>query len=67
MHHIELEERPFTLEEAYAADEAFITGASTYVCPVVAIDDRPIGDGAVGPLVRRLQQVYIEHARATAV
>lgn len=66
-HEIEIDERRFTLEEAYAADEAFITAASTYVCPVVAIDDRLIGDGTVGPLVRRLQQVYIEHARATAV
>lgn len=64
---ISLDERPFTLEEAYAADEAFITAASTYVCPVVAIDDRSIGDGSVGPLVRKLQQVYLENARATAV
>lgn len=64
---ISLDERPFTLEEAYAADEAFITAASTYVCPVVAIDDRAIGDGSVGPLVRKLQQVYLDNARATAV
>ncbi len=64
---ISLDERTFTLEEAYAADEAFITAASTYVCPVVAIDDRPIGDGMVGPVVRKLQQVYIDHARDTAV
>jgi D-alanine transaminase len=64
---ISLDERAFTLEEAYAADEAFITAASTYVCPVVAIDDRPVGSGAVGPIVRRLQQLYLENARATAV
>lgn len=64
---IEVEERKFTLDEAYGADEAFITAASTYVCPVIAIDDRPVGDGKVGPVVRRLQQVYIDHARATAV
>lgn len=64
---ISLDERTFTLEEAYAADEAFITAASTYVCPVIAIDDRPIASGVVGPIVRRLQQVYLEHARATAI
>jgi len=64
---ISLDERAFTLEEAYAADEAFITAASTYVCPVVAIDDRPVGSGTVGPIVRRMQQLYLENARATAV
>jgi D-alanine transaminase len=64
---ISLDERAFTLDEAFAADEAFITAASTYVCPVIAIDDRPIGSGEVGPVVRRLQQAYLEHARATAV
>lgn len=64
---IEIDERTFTLEEAYDADEAFITAASTYVCPVVAIDDRPVGTGAVGPFVRKLQKVYLQHARATAI
>ena len=64
---IEIDERTFTLDEAYDADEAFITAASTYVCPVVAIDDRPVGTGSVGPFVRKLQKVYLQHARATAV
>jgi D-alanine transaminase len=64
---IEIDERAFTLEEAYDADEAFITAASTYVCPVVAIDERPVGTGSVGPFVRKLQKVYLQHARATAI
>jgi D-alanine transaminase len=64
---IRLDERPFTLEEAYAADEAFITGASTYVCPVVEIDGRPLGGGKPGPLVRQLQEIYLAHARASAI
>lgn len=64
---VKIDERPFTLQEAYDADEAFITGASTYVCPVVAIDDRPVGDGSVGPVVKRLQRIYIDYARATAI
>ena len=64
---IEIDERTFTLEEAYDADEAFITAASTYVCPVVAIDDQPVGTGSVGPFVRKLQKVYLQHARATAI
>lgn len=64
---IALDERPFTLEEAYAADEAFITGASTYVCPVVEIDGRKIGDGTPGPVVRRLQDIYLKQARAQSI
>ena len=61
---LRLDERPFTLEEAYGADEAFITGASTCVCPVVEIDGRPVGTGAPGPLVRKLQEIYMRHVRA---
>ena len=49
------EERSFTLDEAYAAREAFVTGATTLVTPVVAIDDRPVGDGRPGPLTRELR------------
>lgn len=64
---IGLEERPFSLEEAYAADEAFITGASTYVCPVIAIDGYKIGDGRPGPVVRKLQEIYLAEARASAI
>ena len=45
------EERPFTVEEAYAAREAFVTSASQIVMPVVRIDGRPIGNGTP----RRLQ------------
>lgn len=66
-HRVALEERPFTLEEAYDADEAFITGASTYVCPVIEIDGRKIGTGAPGPVVKRLREIYLEHARAGAI
>jgi D-alanine transaminase len=43
-----LEERPFTVEEAYAAREAFITSATQIVMPVVSIDGRPVGNGAPG-------------------
>lgn len=64
---IELEERPFTLEEAYAADEAFITGASTYVCPVIEIDNYKISGGRPGPVVRRLQKIYLTEARSNAI
>ena len=64
---VRLEERLFTLEEARTADEAFITGASTYVCPVVAIDGAALGDGVPGPVTRRLQDIYMAYARADAI
>ena len=64
---ITVEVRPFALEEALAAREAFITSASSFVQPVVAIDDTMIGDGTPGPLSRRLRDLYIAFARDTAV
>ncbi|MEM7399465.1 MAG: D-amino-acid transaminase, partial [Pseudomonadota bacterium] len=42
---VQAEERPFSVEEAYAAREAFMTAASAFVLPVVAIDGKEIGDG----------------------
>ncbi len=63
---IKLEERPFTLEEAYAATEAFATSASTFVWPVVKIDDHVIGDGVPGPVAVKLREIYIETALARA-
>lgn len=64
---VRIEERLYTIEQAYEADEAFITGASTYVCPVVRIDDRTIGDGRPGPVVRRLQEIYLDFIRKNAI
>ena len=57
-----VDERLFSVAEAEGAGEAFITSASSFVMPVVAIDGRPIGSGKPGPLARRLRQVYIELA-----
>ena len=56
---ISLERRAFTLEEALAAREAFITSASTFVMPVVEIDGQPIGDGGPGRVATRLRELYI--------
>ena len=57
-----LEERPFTLDEAYAAREAFLTSASAIVLPVVELDGRPIGDGRPGAIAKRLRALYLEEA-----
>lgn len=59
--------RPFTVAEALAAREAFITSASTLCQSVVMIDGQTIGDGAPGPIAMRLRALYIDFARATGV
>jgi D-alanine transaminase len=56
------EERSFTVEEAYAAREAFVTAASQIVMPVVRIDDRPIGGGVPGPVAKALRERFHRHA-----
>ena len=62
-----VEERAFTIEEAQAADEAFVTSASTFVMPVVEIDGAPIGDGMPGPVARRLREIYLDESRKVAL
>jgi D-alanine transaminase len=57
---IKIEERLFSMEEAYAAREAFITSATTFVMPVTRIDGKPVGKGVPGELTLRLREIYIE-------
>jgi D-alanine transaminase len=59
---LSFEERIFTVEEAYAAREAFITSASQIVLPVVSIDGRPVGNGAPGLIASALRRDYHRHA-----
>ncbi len=64
---IKIEERPFTLDEAKEASEAFITAASTFVCPVVEIDGTKIGKGIPGPISKRLREIYIDESIKAAI
>jgi D-alanine transaminase len=59
------EERAFSVEEAYAAREAFITSASQLVMPVVRIDGRPVGNGAPGLIAGALRRDYQRYAEVT--
>jgi D-alanine transaminase len=59
-----VEERAFTLQEAYAAREAFVTSATQIVMPVVSIDGHIIGDGKPGPVARALRTNFHGHAEA---
>lgn len=59
-----LDERRFSLDEAFAAAEAFFTSASSFVMPVISIDGHGIGEGRPGPHTIRLRELYIAMARA---
>lgn len=62
-----VEERSFTIAEAQEADEAFITSASTFVMPVVEIDEKAIGTGTPGPISARLREIYLDESRKVAI
>jgi D-alanine transaminase len=64
---MEVEERPFTIAEAQAADEAFITSASAFVMPVVEIDGAKLGAGTPGPVATRLREIYLDESRKAAI
>lgn len=60
-------EKPFTIAEAQAAKEAFITGAGSLVTPIIEVDGVKLGDGKPGPVAIGLRRSYIERARQKAV
>lgn len=64
---IKVEERPFSIAEAQAAAEAFITSATTFVTAVVEIDGVALGDGKPGWVARRLREIYLEESRSRAL
>lgn len=53
----------FTRDFLYLCDEVFLTGTAAEITPVREIDDRPIGDGKVGEITKRLQQAFFDAAR----
>ena len=58
---LSFEERPFSVEEAKSARETFLSSATSFVTPVVELDEVTIGDGTPGPLSRRLQGWYLDY------
>jgi len=64
---VDVAEQPFSVEDARAAREAFVTSASAFVMPIVSVDGAKVGDGKPGPVTQRLRSLYLDHARATAV
>ena len=64
---MEVEERNFTIAEAQAADEAFITSASAFVMPVVEIDGQALSGGKVGRVAPRMREIYLDEMRKAAL
>lgn len=57
---IKVEERAFTIDEALAADEVFLTSATNLVTPVIRINDHKVANGQPGPISLRLRDAYID-------
>ncbi len=55
---LQIVERSIDRGELYSADEVFFTGTATGICHVASIDRRIVGDGTVGPVTGRLQEIY---------
>jgi len=57
---IKLEERRFTRDEIYVADEAFLTGTAAEVTPIRELDHRIIGRGSIGKITEELQETFFD-------
>lgn len=60
---LEVEERTIDRSELYMAEEAFFTGTASHLTPIVEIDHRPVGDGKIGEITRRLMHLYFDVIR----
>ena len=60
---MEVIERSIDRTELYIADEAFFCGTGAQVSPITKIDSRPLGDGEVGPITKKIQDLYFEIVR----
>jgi len=56
-------ERSIDRSELYVCDELFLTGTAVGIAPVVRVDHRPVSDGVIGPLTKRMTQLYFEATR----
>ena len=61
---LKLVERSFSVAEAKAAREAFLTSTTNFVVPIVRIDDATVGEGKPGEFARRLRALYSDFALA---
>jgi len=60
---VEVVERPIARSELYIADEIFMTGTAAEVTPIVEVDNRKIGDGKVGEITKKVQEIFFNAVR----
>ena len=58
-----VESRTIDRSELYVSDEVFLCGTGVQVSPVIEVDHRPVGSGAVGPIARMIRDRYFEAVR----
>ena len=61
---VAVEQRGFSEAELHAASEVFLTSATSFVKPLLAVDGRPVGDGTPGPVTLRLFDLFARHVRS---
>ena len=61
---VTVEQRTFSRDELYTADEVFLTGTAAELTPVREIDDRKVGDGTPGSITRRVQETFFSEVKA---
>jgi D-alanine transaminase len=62
-----VQERPFTISEAYQASEAFITSATNFITSVVEIDGKEIGNGKTGKITLQLRNKYMDEIKKSSI
>ncbi|MDA1036026.1 MAG: branched-chain amino acid transaminase [Chloroflexi bacterium] len=60
---LKVEERPVDRSELYTADEVFLTGTAAHIQGVGSVDHRPVGSGGIGPITKKLQDLYFPIVR----
>lgn len=60
---LDVEERPVDRTELYVADEVFICGTAAEITPIISVDRYPVGSGEIGPITKRLEQVFFDVLR----
>ena len=60
---MEIVERHINRSELYLADELFLTGTAAHVVPVGSVDNRPVGDGGIGPITSTIRDLYADVAK----
>jgi len=62
---LEVKEGRITRDQLWLADECFLTGTAAEITPVREVDNRPIGDGIVGPVTKKLQERFFDVVKGT--